>query len=250
MYNQPVTPAFDGLEQFNGVTMHSSAYASGSAFAGKRVLVIGIGNTGAEICADLVESGAAHVAVSVRTMPPIVPRDFLGTPVQLFGIALSRLPKRTADRIGALVARVAFGDLTKYGAGVPQWLPFSARRIPVIDAGFVQHLKTGRISIRPPVRRFAKDGVGYADGSEEAFDAVIFATGYSTGLKSILNSPGLLDDAGYPLFASGERTGVPGLYFMGYFESHRGLLFEISLASKRLARSISAELHRSSVAQA
>jgi cation diffusion facilitator CzcD-associated flavoprotein CzcO len=248
MYNEPVIPSLDGLERYQGTAIHSSAYTSGRDFAGKRVVVIGIGNTGAELCADLVESGAAQVAVSIRTMPPIVPRDFLGTPVQLFGIALSRFPKRLADRIGAAVARVALGDLAKYGMRGAEWLPFSARRIPVIDVGFVENIKAGRISIRPPVTQLFESGVRYADGSEEPFDAVIFATGYATGLKRTIDIPGLLDDRGYPLFASGARTSTPGLYFMGYFESHRGLLFEIAHTSQRLAHSILADSRTHNVA--
>jgi Flavin-binding monooxygenase-like len=72
--------------------INSLDYRSGCAFAGQRVLVVGLGNTGAEIAADLVEQGAGRVAVAVRTTPPIVRREILGVPVQLFGIALSPFP--------------------------------------------------------------------------------------------------------------------------------------------------------------
>jgi cation diffusion facilitator CzcD-associated flavoprotein CzcO len=218
--------------------MHSSRYTSGRQFEAKSVLVVGLGNTGAEIAADLVESGAGYVAVSVRTMPPIVPRDFLATPVQLFGIALSRVPPRVADGIGAALARVALGDLTHYGLRPAEWLPFSARRIPVIDVGFVRALKQDRIAVRPALSRFTKAGVVYSDECAEDFDAVILATGFRTGLESLLHFPDLLDETGYPKFASGARTSQPGLYFMGFFESHRGLLFETERASRRLARTI------------
>lgn len=236
MYRDRVVPAFTGVSRYQGRTMHSADYVSGKAFAGKRVLVVGIGNTGAEIATDLVEQGAQYVAISVRGAPPIVPRDFLGTPVQLFGIVLSRFPARIADAIGQLVSRIALGDLRRYGLGTPQWLPFSARRIPVIDVGFVSNLKRGRISIRPEVARFTEQGVVYADGREEQIDAVVFATGYRTGLGRMLDVPGLLDENGYPNFPSGARTSRRGLYFMGFFESHRGLLFETAIASMRLAR--------------
>jgi cation diffusion facilitator CzcD-associated flavoprotein CzcO len=227
-----------GAAAYSGVVMHSSRYANGREFAGKRVLVVGLGNTGAEIAADLVESGAGFVAVSIRATPPIVPRDFLGTPVQLFGIALSRCPARLADRIGAILARVALGDLTRYGLKRPEWLPFSARRIPVIDVGFVKSLKHGNVALRPATESFTQNGVRFSDGTEEPYDAVILATGYRTGLENVLEVPDVLDANGYPKYASGERTSTRGLYFMGFFESHRGLLFETEIASRRLAKII------------
>ena len=242
MYRDPVVPHFAGLEAFRGKAIHSSAYASGRKFSGKRVLVVGIGNTGAEIATDLVEQGARFVAITVRSVPPIVPRDFLATPVQLFGIALSAMPAAVADRIGSAVARIALGDLTRYGLGRPKWFPFSAKRIPVIDVGFVDNLKKGRIAVRPDIVQFTEHGVVYADDRAEDVDAVIFATGYRTGLGDMLAMRGLLDERGYPKFKSGALTSEPGLYFMGFFESHRGLLFETCIASRRLARIIRRQL--------
>ena len=236
MFARPFVPGIAKAAAYGGAAMHASSYKNGTAFAGKRVLVTGLGNTGAEIAADLVEHGASSVAVSVRTMPPIVPRDFLGTPVQAFGIALSRVPARTADRIGAAVSRVALGDLTRYGLRRPQWQPFTARRIPVIDAGFVKFVKQRNIEIRPPVASFAQGAVTFANGETENFDALIYATGYETGLHDIVNVPETLDEHGMPLSGRGEPTALPGLYFMGFLHSHRGHLFEIEHDSMRLAR--------------
>jgi hypothetical protein len=169
--------------------------------------------------------------------------------VQLFGIALSRCPARLADRIGAILARVALGDLTRYGLKRPEWLPFSARRIPIIDVGFVKGLKRGKIAIRAATVSFTQNGVRFSDGREEPYDAVIFATGYRTGLEDILDVPAVLDENGYPKYASGERTSTPGLYFMGFFESHRGLLFETEIASRRLAKTIARDVAASTRAR-
>jgi cation diffusion facilitator CzcD-associated flavoprotein CzcO len=241
-YGDPPLPELAGFDKYQGHTIHSSIYTTGRMYAGKRVLVVGLGNTGAEIATDLVEQGATFVAVSIRTTPPIVPRDFIGTPVQLFGIALSRVPAPFADWIGSKLARIALGDLTRYGLRKAQWSPFSAKRIPVIDVGFVDSVKRRRISIRPTITCFSTDGVVYSDGREENFDVVILATGYETGLDRLLKVPGMLDEAGFPRFASGERTAQPGLYFMGFFESHRGHLYEIAIASRRLARTIGSDL--------
>jgi putative flavoprotein involved in K+ transport len=197
--------------------------------------VIGSGNSGTEIAADLVEHGATFVAISIRTSPPIVPRDPFGTPVQRSGLLLSRFPPRIADRLGRLVARLTLGDLTRHGLAAPAWLPYSARRVPVIDVGFVEKLKRGHIHVRANVARFTPGGVVFADGCEEPFDGVVAATGFKTGLADLLDAPGALDARGFPAFPSGRPTSHPGLYFMGYTEHLRGHLYEANRDSRRLA---------------
>ncbi len=237
-FGQPVMPEWTGLDQYRGQLTHSSRYATGREYAGRRVLVIGVGNSGAEIAADLAEQEAAFVAISMRTPPPIVPRDLLGVPVQVFGILMSRLPAAPADRIGSALARLALGDLARYGFKKPAWQPFSARRIPIIDVGLVKQVKKGRVRLRPGVVGFTRKGVVYADGREEAFDAVIAATGFASGLDRLIDVPGVLGGNGLPLAPQGQSTDCPGLYFLGYVESHRGHLYEANLASRRLAKNI------------
>jgi putative flavoprotein involved in K+ transport len=234
-YNVPVLPNWPGHETYSGSLVHSVDYRNGRGYVGKHVLVIGSGNSGTEIAADLVEHGAALVAISIRTPPPIVPRDPFGTPVQRSGLLLSRFPPRLADRLGRLVARLTLGDLTRYGLAAPAWLPYSARRVPVIDVGFVEKLKHGCIYIRPNVARFTPSGVVYENGRVEEFDDVIAATGFKTGLADLLDAPGALDKRGFPAFPSGQPTSYPGLYFMGYTEHLRGHLYQANRDSRRLA---------------
>jgi cation diffusion facilitator CzcD-associated flavoprotein CzcO len=237
-YAVPTIPAFLDLDRYQGIQLHASQYHTARDYAGKRVLIVGIGNTGAEIAADLVEQGAATVTISVRSMPTIVPRDLFGRGIQETGIILSRLPPRLADEIGKVVARFTVGDLRPYGIGPPQWTPFADKRTPVIDVGFLRNLKARRILVRPNISRFVSDGVVYTDGGQEAFDAAIFATGFVTGLDQILKIPGLLDETGSPRFVSGNPTSEPGLYFIGYLQSNRGLLYETEIDSRRLAATI------------
>ena len=236
-YGQPIQPDWPGLAEFGGKTIHSSKYQSGKEFRNQRVLVIGAGNSGMEIAVDLVEQGAAKVAISMRSSPPVVPRDFLGTPAQVFGILMNPLPPTIGDQVGRIFARLALGNLRKYGLPVASWGPFSSHRTPVIDVGFVDALKAGKVSVRPGVKNFQPGRVVFDtnDQSEEAFDCVIFATGFRSGLESLLEPDGLLDKNGNPLGGSGAATEYPGLYFMGYFDALRGFLYESNLASKRLA---------------
>jgi len=237
-YRIPRWPAVPGRDGFRGKFGHSVAYRNASAYVGKRVLVVGAGNSGAEIATDLVEHGASFVAISIRTPPPIVPRDPFGRPVQETGRLLSLLPPRLADRIARLTARLVLGDLVRHGLPAADWRPYSDRRVPVIDVGFVRVLKARRVQIRPALASLTATQAVYVDGSAEPFDAIIAATGFTTGLDTLIGSPTVLDAAGEPLAASGETTSEPGLYFIGYTHSLRGHLFEANLASRKLAANV------------
>ena len=168
-------------------------YANAAPYADQRVLVVGAGNSGAEIATDLGDHGAASVAISVRTPPPIVPRDPFGMPVQRTSILLSALPAAIANRLGRATARIVIGDLTRYGMPAGTFAPYSTRRVPLIDVGFVAALKRGQLTVRPAVERLTATGVVFAGGAGESFDAIIAATGFTTGLESLLDAPGVLD---------------------------------------------------------
>jgi cation diffusion facilitator CzcD-associated flavoprotein CzcO len=206
------------------------------------VLVVGAGNTGAEIALDLVEHGATPT-LSVRTPINVVPRDFLGLPMQVTSIRLRRLPITLADRIGRVVSRLAFGDLARYGLLRPDLGPLSSikmrGRIPLIDVGTVAAIKRGAIVVKPALARFSEGGAVFSDGSALDLDAAILATGYLPGLAGIVGVPGALDDEGYPRdFKAGGAH--PGLYFVGYEDVSTGLLREIGLQAEAVADDVAA----------
>jgi len=113
----PFIPAWPGVEAYQGQLVHSVRYQSGRAYAGQRVLVVGVGNSGAEIAADLAEQGAALAAISIRTPPPIVPRDFLGIPVQA-----SRLIPRANSPLSPACSSSAMSNHTAGCCMKPTWL--------------------------------------------------------------------------------------------------------------------------------
>ena len=243
-YRVPILPNWDGREKYRGNLVHSSDYRSAFPYTGKRVLVVGAGNSGTEIATDLAEHGSAHVALSIRTPPPIIPRDPFGMPVQRTGILLSFLPPAIADRLARLTARVVLGDLTRYGLRTPEWMPYTAQRIPVIDVGFVDALKQRLVQIRPRLTSLTATDAVFEDGSVEPFDAIIAATGFSTGLNELLETKDVLNDSDEPVEGSGQPTARPGIFFMGYIHSLRGHLFEANVASRRLARNVERYLQR------
>jgi cation diffusion facilitator CzcD-associated flavoprotein CzcO len=237
-YRHPIVPDWMQSTPYAGRLLHSSAYANATPYRGQRVLVVGAGNSGAEIATDLSEHGAAYVAISVRTPPAIVPRDPFGWPVQRTSLVLSALPPAIANRLGQLTARLTLGDLTRYGMPKGVFAPYTTKRVPLIDVGFVAALKRGRVTVKPAVSRLTPTGAVFADGSSEPFDAIVAATGFATGLQSLIEAPAALDEHGEPRGTSGEPTAYPGLYFMGFIHSLRGHLYEANRASRRLARHI------------
>jgi putative flavoprotein involved in K+ transport len=247
-YNEPFTPDWPGKDRYEGALLHSGDYRSGRAFAGQRVLVVGLGNTGAEIAADLVEQGAERVAVAVRTPPPVVRREILGVPVQLFGIALSPFPPGPVDRLATVLRRIGTGDLRSYGIGRAAWGPFTARRPAVIDVGFLEQLKARRIEVLGEVTGLTETGVRFANGDEVDFDAVIAATGFTRGLERVLDVHGALDERGDPIRAKDGSAAEPGLFFCGYTETIRGQLFEAKRQAPALAAAVSRHLSAASVA--
>jgi putative flavoprotein involved in K+ transport len=237
-YRQPLMPAWPGRESYAGRLAHSVTYGNAAPYANQRVLVVGAGNSGAEIATDLTEHGAASVAISIRTPPPVVPRDPFGMPVQRTSILLSALPPAIANRLGRTTARIVFGDLTRYGLPQGDFAPYTTKRVPLIDVGFVDALKQGRLTVKPAVERLTPTGAVFQDGTSEPFDAIIAATGFTAGLDGLIDAQDVLDDHGEPRGTSGEPTAHPGLYFVGFTHSLRGHLFEANRASRRLARNV------------
>jgi cation diffusion facilitator CzcD-associated flavoprotein CzcO len=224
---------------FEGTVIHSAGYRSGEDYEGRRVLVVGAGNTGAEIALDLVDHGAA-ATLSVRSPVNVVRRDFLGMPAQVTAIRFRRLPVPVLDRIGQLMSRAAFGDLARYGLPAAATGPVSSivqrGRIPIIDVGTVDAIKEGRIAVKPGVARLTRNGAAFADGSDARFDAVILATGYRTGLDEIVGVPGVIDERGRPIGWAPRR----GLYFVGFENVATGLLREIGLQAEAVAGGVAA----------
>ena len=235
----PNPDCLPGQEHFRGTLMHSRDYHNADRFSGERVLVVGAGNTGAEIALDLAEQGA-RPTIALRSPVNIVPRDFLGMPIQLTSIRLRKLPLKLADALARMVSRLAFGDLTRYGLARPALGPLTAyklrRRVPLIDVGTIAAVKRGEIAIKPGVERFTETGAVFADGSVGEFDAAVLATGYRPMLEEIVTVPGALDDEGCPRDWRGAAH--PGLFFVGYEQPPTGLLREIAIQAEAVAAAI------------
>lgn len=243
----PVMPDWPGLDSFGGELLQAADYRNPAPFVGKHVLVVGTGNTGAEIAADLAESGAARVSLAVRTPPNVVPRELGPIPATLLGISQDFSPAWLVDPINRALQHRFIGDLTPYGLPAPEAGVVAQARatgtIPTIDVGLVAQLRRGRVTPVAAVDRLEGDEVVLVDGARLSPDAVIAATGYRPGLQPMVGHLGVLDAAGRPL-VSGRRThpAAPGVRFVGLTNPLKGLLLQINLEARGAAAAIAREL--------
>jgi cation diffusion facilitator CzcD-associated flavoprotein CzcO len=242
----PWQPEWPGIGEYAGELLHSAAYRNGDRWRGKRVLVVGAGNSGAEIALDLVERGA-KADLCIRGKLRITRRDTLGMPTPLPTILLTKLPLRLADAIALAMLNLTVGDLSKWGIEAPDVGPIrdilQRARVPLIDVGTLARIKSGEIAVRKGIERFAPDGVTFVDGQRHAYDAVVLATGFRTGLERLLgDAEGLFDR--YGRISRGGAEVRPGLYFVGYSQPATGLLREIGFEARRAAADIARKLDR------
>ncbi|HEX6547619.1 MAG TPA: NAD(P)/FAD-dependent oxidoreductase [Candidatus Dormibacteraeota bacterium] len=243
-YNHtPHLPDWPGSGDFPGTLIHSCAYRNPQPFRGQDVLVVGSGNSGAEIAADLVEGGARQVWNSIRTPPNIVRRNVGPLANQHLGILTTWLPPGVVDRVSLAMQRLAIGDLSAFGLPLPTEGVYTRairdEQIPLIDVGFLAQLKAGRIQVVPGVDRFEGDSVICGEWRVKPH-AVIAATGYERGLTGLAGHLGVLAPNGRPaVHAPAGHPKAPGLYFIGYTNPLVGNLFEVTRVAEALADGLS-----------
>lgn len=168
----PHQPALPG--EFTGELLHSSAYKSAEVFAGKRVLVVGCGNSACDIAVDAVHR-AKSVDLSVRRGYHFLPKFILGRPTDTFGGAV-RLPRRLKQLLDGLLVRALVGMPSQYGLPDPDYRLYESH--PVLNSLVLHHLGHGDIAPRGDVRAVSGRTVAFADGSQADYDLILQATGY------------------------------------------------------------------------
>ncbi|CAN5271785.1 NAD(P)-binding domain-containing protein [soil metagenome] len=172
----PNMPTLEGTDSFKGEVIHSSSYRDTSTFIGKRVLVVGAGNSGVDIACDAAVS-ADKAFLSVRRGYRFIPKHVFGVPFDVFlnlggqppaGITVPEDPNELID---ALV-----GDLTKFGLPAPDHSVLQSH--PIVNDQIIHYFNHGDIVAKPDVARLDGNEVVFVDGSREEIDVVLLATGY------------------------------------------------------------------------
>jgi putative flavoprotein involved in K+ transport len=239
----PFVPQWPGLDTFPGEVVHSSAYRNPVPYRGRHVLVVGAGNSGAEIAHDVADCGAASSTLSVRTPPQIVRRATAGIPAQLIGMAIKRAPPGWVDPLSKAQRRVSIPDLTAYGLPRPQQGVrtsfISTGTTPILDVGIVDAVRRERVRVVAAVEGFDGPAALLADGSRVSPDAVIAATGFRAGLEPLVEHLGVLGRRGLPVKTDGEPA-LPGLWFIGFVPTLGGQLREGGIAAGKVAAGVAA----------
>ncbi|XVE97540.1 hypothetical protein REPUB_Repub03eG0028100 [Reevesia pubescens] len=238
---EPVVPKIEGMGEFGGDIKHTSLYKSGEEFRGKRVLVVGCGNSGMEVCLDLCNH-TAKPSLVVRDTVHVLPREMLGK--STFGLSmwlLKWLPMRLVDRFLLIASWLMLGDTARLGLDRPRLGPLELKNLsgktPVLDVGTLAKIKSGDIKVCPSIKRLKRHAVEFVNGKTENFDAIILATGYKSNVPYWLKEREMFSEKdGYPRrpFPNGWK-GECGLYAVGF--TKRGLL-GTSMDAKRIAEDI------------
>lgn len=240
-YSKPKHVGFTGMETFAGEIIHSYCYKNGWAYRGKKVLVVGFGNSACEIAIDLVEQGALP-SMSVRSPVNVIPREVLGIPVLALSLLMKRLPPAFADLISAPLIKWTVGNIRKLGLKKLEYGPLEEIRrdksAPVIDIGTIDHIRKGHIKIRDGMDHINGSTVYFTDGQQESFDVIVAAIGYDRDFSPLLPiDKSRLDDLQFCVDKQ-QYFGTDGLYFCGYWISPAGQIHEIASDALKIAKDI------------
>jgi indole-3-pyruvate monooxygenase len=232
----PRVPVIEGREQFRGRIMHSVEYRRPPGFEGRRVLVVGVGNSGGEIASELARAGA-RVTIAVRSGANVVPLQLAGVPIQYLSFAMRALPAGARSTLAKWV-----GKITELRRGKPV-LPKPAHgpldAIPLIGFHLVDAIRSGTVAVRGGIASVTEAGVRFTDGVEEPFDDLILATGFTPALAP-LGDLVRVDPKGFAVrtdrVTSADQS---NLYFVGHTYDATGGLYNIgrdaTLAAVRIA---------------
>ncbi|MFT3798410.1 flavin-containing monooxygenase [Microbacterium sp.] len=210
---EPQLPTFRG--EFDGEIFHTSAYKNARQLDGRRVLIIGAGNSGCDIAVDAVHH-AASVELSVRRGYYFVPRYLFGRPSDTLNQGRP-LPARLKQFVDKRVLRAFTGDPVRFGFPQPHYRIYESH--PIVNTLILDHLGQGDLRIRADVDRFDGNTVHFRDGTSGEYDTVLLATGYTLDYPFVDRAALNWTAAAPDLFLNIFPPSFNGLYVMGMIEA-------------------------------
>lgn len=204
------------IEGYGGDYIHAHTYRVPTPYADKRVLVIGPGNSGVDIAADIC-TVTAHTVLSARSPVLIMPRMMFGVPNSrtLSKLERSFLPWRVRVWIRTTLTRFFHGRMEQWGFRTPK-----TRTHPISHPTLISQIAWGRVTVKPGIAAIEGKEIRFTDGSADTFDAVIAATGYNTAIPFLPDeiSPVESETTHVALYNRVAHPRIDGLYFIGFFD--------------------------------
>jgi len=222
---QPNWPSFPG--RFDGEILHSHDVKSKGQLKGKRVLVVGAGNSAVDILDDAAHDGARAVH-SMRRSYFFFPKIVFGKPTDTFIDLTSRwpLPRSVMRKLYRLGLRVVIGSHHRYDLPAPDHDLFEAH--PTACTLYLDHIVHGRIVTKPDIERLAGNKVRFVDGSEEEIDLIVYATGFTPSFP-FMDQSIIIDEAGRSkLFIHTFHREFDDLFVVGLFEPAEGGVWQLA----------------------
>ncbi|HWM63369.1 MAG TPA: NAD(P)-binding domain-containing protein [Solirubrobacterales bacterium] len=210
-------PAFAGAEEFEGEQVHVHHYREPDVLEGKRVLVLGIGNSAVDVA---VESSriAEKTFIAMRRGAYVLPKFLGGTPIDESAPPfMSRLPLSVQRFFFARLLKMSIGEMTDYGLPKPDHKLLEAH--PTVSSELLPRIGHGDIAVKPNIDRFSGGRtVRFADGSEEEIDLVVYCTGYKISFPFLTPEVFEARDNRMPLYRRVIAPEHQGLYFIGFIQ--------------------------------
>ncbi len=232
---------------FSGETLHAHEYKSMEGFEGKKVLVVGIGNSAVDIACEL-SNVAAPVSISTRSGAYIVPKYMFGVPTDHISkppLSFMPLAIQRAALLSALLLNVGRQD--NYGIPTPKRPILSEH--PTISQELLNKAGHGKIIVKPNIERFDDKKVYFTDGSCAVYDVIIYATGYNIEFPFIDSALVKVKDNVLPLYHKVVHPEHEGLYFIGLIQPLGAIMPLSELQCKWVAKVINRTTKLPSTAQ-
>ncbi|MCD9559518.1 putative indole-3-pyruvate monooxygenase YUCCA5 [Datura stramonium] len=217
-----VVPDIEGLREFGGEVLHTCDYKSGEKFHGKKVLVVGCGNSGMEISLDLCKYDA-QPSIVCRSSVHVLPRDIFGiSTLELAIFMVQWLPLWLVNKILLFFTWFILGNTEKYGLERPLVGPLqlqnTRRKHLVLDTGAIEKIRSGKIKVIPGINKLSCGIAELVTGEKLEIDSIILATGYTSNVPYWLQETELFSKSGFPKakFPDSWKLGKSGLYAAGF----------------------------------
>jgi Flavin-binding monooxygenase-like len=237
LFWSPRVPTYPG--SFEGTVSHAHEYRAPEPYAGRRVLVVGAGQSAAEIAVE-VSTVAERTLMSVRRGVHVIPRWIGRRPYDAADVApLNRMPWRLLNLIYGLRVRRALGAR-------PESWPLPAHRplegIPIVSSDLLPAVRRGAVVVKPAIDRLSGSSVHFMDGSDERIDRIVYATGYRISFPFMSSSLLSANGRDLPLYRRIAPPELRGLYFAGFVDAPGGLLPVVETQGRWIAAAITGQL--------